>query len=443
MDPRSASNDTARSALGAAFDDIVEWAVSHGASDIHFNVRIADAESMVRFTLDGRYVASDRFKTLPTATALDMLAVAWMRVRGGQGALFDPHAEQQGRIDMQVGRENVLLRWASLATDVGPAVCLRVLRPHACNGHADLSALGYLPSQIEAMQSARDRDGGAIVLAGTVGSGKSTTLATLLNGIPGTRKLVTLEDPVEYGIAGALQSSICRRLDRDDDQAFSAKLRTVKRSALDDLLIGEVRDRQTGQAFMDIVASGTRVYATTHAGSALLVPERLASDFIGVSRDLLASPGILKLIVYQVLLPRLCESCAMPWLGTAAPAERACVESLDASLAHVRKRSPQGCPKCRSEAQALWGYAGRTVVAEYLDPTEDDAILACIRQGDNAGLARWRNHRPRSAADHDDMHNKNVAQCALYKVLQGELDPTDVFGRLDARALHVHGGRQS
>ena len=305
MDPRSASNDTARSALGAAFDDIVEWAVSHGASDIHFNVRIADAESMVRFTLDGRYVASDRFKTLPTATALDMLAVAWMRVRGGQGALLDPHAEQQGRIDMQVGSENVLLRWASLATDVGPAVCLRVLRPHACNGHADLSALGYLPSQIEAMQSARDLDGGAIVLAGTVGSGKSTTLATLLNGIPGTRKLVTLEDPVEYGIAGALQSSICRRLDRDDDQAFSAKLRTVKRSALDDLLIGEVRDRQTGQAFMDIVASGTRVYATTHAGSALLVPERLASDFIGVSRDLLASPGILKLIVYQVLLPRL------------------------------------------------------------------------------------------------------------------------------------------
>ena len=202
IDGRATASETARSALGAAFDDIVAWALAHEASDIHFNVRLAAPESAVRFTIDGRYVAPDRFKAMPSATLLDILAVAWMRVRGGQGAVFDPHAEQQGRISMHTGGSSVLLRWVSLATNAGPSVCLRVLRRQAGSGQDDLTALGYLPSQIEMLRSARDRDGGAIILAGTVGSGKSTTLATLLNGVPQTRKLVTLEDPCHAGGSG-------------------------------------------------------------------------------------------------------------------------------------------------------------------------------------------------------------------------------------------------
>ncbi|WP_350494903.1 ATPase, T2SS/T4P/T4SS family [Neopusillimonas aromaticivorans] len=78
-----------------------------------------------------------------------------------------------------------------------------------------------------------------------------------------------------------------------------------------DVLLGEVRDRETGEAFMDLASSGVNVYTTTHAPSALLVAERLASSVIGVSRDFLATPGILKLVVYQALMPCLCAYCSL------------------------------------------------------------------------------------------------------------------------------------
>ncbi|KAG0753084.1 hypothetical protein G6F22_021605 [Rhizopus arrhizus] len=93
-----------------------------------------------------------------------------MDVRGGNGAVFDPALEQQGRIALDVDTVPLVLRWASLATDAGPSVCLRILRLDAA-ADGDLHALGYLPAQIETLLRAREREGGAIVLAGVVGSG--------------------------------------------------------------------------------------------------------------------------------------------------------------------------------------------------------------------------------------------------------------------------------
>src|SRR5690606_12432302 len=120
-----------------------------------------------------------------------------------------------------------------------PSVCLRILRLDA-QLHADgLESLGYLPGQIDAMDRARLSEGGAIVLAGAVGSGKSTTIAAMLRSIPAHRKVVTLEDPVEYLIPNALQSTIGRDLDAPDGTAFDSKLKTLKRSAMNDLMIGE------------------------------------------------------------------------------------------------------------------------------------------------------------------------------------------------------------
>ena len=153
-------------------------------------------------------------------------------------------------------------------------------------------------------------EGGAIVQAGVVGSGKSTTIATLIRDVPPDRKVITLEDPAEYLSPNALQNTVSRTLDDQDGNAFDAKLKTIKRSAMTDLLIGEIRDLTSARAFMDLAGCGTNLYTTVHAGSALLICERLTSDFIGVSRDLLATPGILKLLVFQCLLPTICVHCA-------------------------------------------------------------------------------------------------------------------------------------
>ncbi|MBO9352531.1 general secretion pathway protein [Bordetella petrii] len=437
---RGAAPATRRPALAAMFLDLVRWGLEQHASDVHINVIRPPGKSEVRYTIDGAYVLPDCFGNMSAATLLDVLAVAWMDVRGGNGAVFDPLAEQQGRISLDIGGRPVTVRWASLATDAGPSVCLRLLRLDAAEGGSSLAELGYLPSQIAMLERARERSGGAIVLAGVVGSGKSTSLATLMRGIAATRKLITLEDPVEYRIGNALQNTVSRALDAADSPVFDAKLKTLKRSAMHDLLIGEVRDRDTGRAFMDLAGCGINVYTTTHTGAAHMIPERLASDFIGVSRDFLATPGVLKLLVYQALLPRLCPSCALPFdalprnAGAAPGADWAMsfaqAHQLDPAM--LRARNPAGCPACRrAQLPQLHGLAGRTVVAEMIEPGHDDHFLHKLRHRDNVGLLRHVRALPRTAPGDPDMAGKSVLDCALYKVSRGLVDPRLVAAQFE------------
>jgi type II secretory ATPase GspE/PulE/Tfp pilus assembly ATPase PilB-like protein len=427
--------DGQASALAAAFHDIVAWGVRQGASDVHFNVHTHLAESEIRYTIGGSYVAPARFRRMPSATLAEMLAVAWMDVRGGNGAVFDPLAEQQGRIRTEVDGCPVMLRWASLAADTGPSVCLRLLRLDACIDDVTLAGLGYLESHIRMLERARVSEGGAIVLAGAVGSGKSTTIASLMRTLPPQRKVITLEDPVEYLIGNALQNTVGRNLEDDSAAVFDAKLKTIKRSAMNDLLIGEIRDRQTGRAFMDLAGAGVNLYTTTHAASAQMIPERLASDFIGVSRDFLAAPGVLKLLVYQALLPRLCAHCALPldslyggaagaqWRAWAARFGR--LYALD--LRPVRVRNPQGCAHCaNAELPHLCGTQGRTVVAEMIEPAHDDDFLECVRARDHLRLRRHLRRRAASAACDPDMRGKSAMDCAVYKAAAGLVDPRDI-----------------
>src|SRR5690606_2449105 len=135
---------------------------------------------------------------MPTATLIDMLSVAWMDIRGGNGAVFDPFIEQHGSLVKQVGDQRIMLRWSSLASDAGPSVCLRLLRRDAVLNLPGLEQLGYLSDQCALIERVMLSEGGAVVFAGTVGSGKSTSLASLIAGLPKHRKVITIEDPVEY-----------------------------------------------------------------------------------------------------------------------------------------------------------------------------------------------------------------------------------------------------
>ena len=437
-----------RSALVSAFDEIIQWALANGASDIHLNACTAQQESTVRFTVAGRYISPERYRNIPTAAMLDMLSVAWMDVQGGNGAVFDPLVEQQGRLRRRIEGRNILLRWASLATDAGPSVCLRLLVMDQNSLTPDLATLGYLPSQVSAFERARLVEGGAIVLAGVVGSGKSTTIATLIRDVPSDRKVITLEDPAEYLIPNALQNTVSRTLDEHDGNAFDAKLKTIKRSAMTDLLIGEIRDLTSGRAFMDLAGCGTNLYTTVHAGSALLICERLTSDFIGVSRDLLATPGILKLLVFQCLLPTVCVHCACcadqlmelaVWrcgagILRSARWRRTWLEGIERSLAIPRRalrfRSPQGCLRCgQSRDEVLCGTGGRIVVAEMIEPGHAPAFLAGVKNRDAIGLHAWFNARPRSALEDACMDGKTVLEAALYQMALGRIDPKDIEGR--------------
>ncbi len=436
-----AVRDSSPTALADAFQELVDWGVHNDASDLHINIRVQEAESDVYFTLSGRYVAPERFQRIPTATLMEMLAVAWMDIRGGNGAVFDPLIEQQGSLIKSVDGRPVLLRWASLATDQGPSVCLRLLRRDGATSLKSLSGLGYLPHQIQAIDHALHTSGGAILFAGRVGSGKSTTLASLMARIPSHRKVITLEDPVEYLIPGALQNTLVRNLGEPAHAAYASKLRTLKRSAMNDVLLGEIRDQETGRAFMDLAGSGVSVYSTTHAPSAALIPERLASDFIGVSRDFMATPGVLKLLVYQVLVPELCAQCALPlrellhnhqlrrmWTGTRSFSEwlDAVSHAYSGAIEGLRIRNPQGCPACLLQhAPDLGGYCGRTVVAEHLVPSVQSHFLQSIRQADSLAYLL---ERPEPVFDAQAELNEltSAMHCAMHKSLAGQIDPRDI-----------------
>ncbi len=445
--PGHASKDQPgqRSSVIAAFDEILVWACQHRASDIHMNVSRHLSNSEIRFTLGGQYVLPERFSRMPSKLLSDMLSVVWMDIVGGNGAVFDPNIEQQGRLNRTVEGRQVQIRWASLATDRGPSVCLRLLTLDQGETTLSLSQLGYLPSQVEAMERCQASPGGAIVLAGTVGAGKSTTIATLMRSIPSQRKVITIEDPVEYLIPNALQNTVARDLGQDDLSAFDAKLKTVKRCAMNDLLIGEIRDQVGGRALIDLAGTGVSLYTTVHASSALLIPERLASELIGVPRDLLSTPGVLKLLVYQRLMPTLCQHCALDTDQMLLDAGWKCAQqivrtpiwkkhwlerlanTLQADISRVRFRQELGCESCRQPGLSeLNGYDGRTVLAEVIEPGLESEFLVCLARRDPISLYRWFDSRPKSALSDADMAGKSVFECALYKMLGGLIDPREV-----------------
>ena len=250
-----------------------------------------------------------------------------------------------------------------------------------------------------------------------------------------------------------------RTLDEHDGNAFDAKLKTIKRSAMTDLLIGEIRDLTSGRAFMDLAGCGTNLYTTVHAGSALLICERLTSDFIGVSRDLLATPGILKLLVFQCLLPTVCEHCALNsgqmfdlpvWRCAAgvarSPRWRAdWLDGLERSHALsrglLRFRSPRGCVRCGpARDEALCGNAGRTVVAEMIEPGRSPRFLAGVKNRDSLGLHEWFGARRRSSLDDPCMDGKTVLQAALYKMAIGRIDPRDIEARFGPLGCELPAG---
>jgi len=441
----SVSEDSAHS---SAFNDMVAWGLAHGASDIHLNVQRTRVQSSVYFTIAGRYVCPERYRQIPTATLLEMLSVAWMGVQGGNGAVFDPMIEQQGRLGLWLDDRYVMLRWASLATDAGPSVCLRVLVTDQDSLTPNLHALGYLNSQVQALHRARSQAGGAVILAGVVGSGKSTTIATLMREIPSDRKVITLEDPAEYLIPNALQNTICRTLDENDGESFDTKLKTIKRSAMNDLLIGEIRDTAGGRAFMDLAGCGVNLYTTVHAGSALLISDRLASSFIGVARDLLSTPGILKLLVYQCLIARLCVHCAQDvrqvihlgrWICANGIARditwfkqwlQTIETHLGVSAECFRFRNETGCQQCQSSpVSSLNGTHGRTVVEEMIEPVAEPDFLDGLKRQDGLWLYDWFHSRACTPLADSDMTGKTAMQVAVYKMSQGLVDPRQVESR--------------
>lgn len=394
--PVGVKASTPKHVLVSLLDDLIAWALRSDASDIHLTIRQGREYADIAFTVNGCCIRPAQFGELSTQMVHELLAVSWMTVQGGNGAVFDLTCEQQGRFERTIAGEQVGIRWASLVVQAGVSVCWRLLNRACWQEPPALDALGYGAKEQARLLRATHGHGGLVVFAGLVGSGKSTSLAALMKLIPLTRKVITLEDPIEYVIDNALQCQVAGFEAQAAAGQLASKLKTIKRSAAHDVLIGELRDRLGGQAVVDLVLGGTNVYTTVHASSALQILTRLSSELIGVPESLLAMTGFVKLLVYQVLLKQLCPKCALTvndWLAHAdswthglpmvGQSKRDWLERLaqatGADWQMWRFRNPQGCEQCqRTDNSQSAGYRSRLLIAEMIEPATLPAFYPAL-----------------------------------------------------------------
>ena len=275
------------------------------------------------------------------------------------------------------------------ATRTAPVHAPLLLRRGACPGPEEL---GFTDEECRILARVRGTLRGAVMIGGETGSGKSTTVAVCLERqqeeFGGTLNVVTVEDPVEYPIRGAVQTSVSTAAQGEDrGKAFARALMHFCRINPSSGMVSEIRDAEAARQVMRFVDTGHQVWTTIHADSANGIVFRLL-DF-GVPPAQLCKPGNFALLMKQVLVPVLCETCRLPADGRLP---RWLERELESSEG-LYVRNPQGCHECRREAaigDLAWrGYSKSSVVAEMIVP--DEGYLEFVRQRDPIGALRyWR-----------------------------------------------------
>lgn len=432
------------SSLWSQFENMVDFALRNDASDLHLEIDRQRERSCVGFRVDGKLVRPRPFE-IKTLDLLDTSAYLYnLHAQSGSENAFNENKPQACQIRADIHGARLLFRWASNQSARGTKVVMRMLRQDETQTVRTLEELGYLPDQVVVWKRAIGRLGGGIVIAGVVGSGKSTTGQTIMTMLPESMAKYTVEDPVEYIIPGTTQFSVSRAMTDVGADPFIAVKRQLKRMDPDAVLIGEIRDRESAGLFRDIAESGHRAFSTVHAPSAIdTIAMRLTSDELGIPVDVIATPGFMNLLVYQALLPLNC-SCRLTHRDTQAVDEAylARIERVfGIERSALRFANPEGCPHCRREGlPELHGVKGRTVVAEMIEL--DQTMLQFFRDRQNLELKRYVRSLNRASFLEPSTVGKTVLEVAMYKVAQGLIDPREVefkFGSFEQYEQHTHG----
>lgn len=339
-------------------NELIERAQKARASDIH--IEPGENETLVRFRVDGllRRVSEVPLRDTPQIVAR-IKTMAQMRV--------DEHRlPQDGRATVRIDGQPLDLRVVSAPTIYGEQVSMRILDPN--QAMLSLEDLGMSAQNLENYTRSISRPHGVCLVTGPTGSGKSTTLYSSLSRVVSPdKKLISIEDPVEYRLPGITQMDVSAPI---EELNFASALRSILRSDPDVIMVGEIRDRETAQIAIDAALTGHFLYSTLHTNSALGTVVRL--DRMGVDRFLVAEA--IEVLVAQRLIRTLC-SCKVPRLLDEAAMRtlRAPLWALQQGSQTVYGPSPQGCEKCAGQ-----GFRGRTGVHEVL-PFSEEMRLAIIR----------------------------------------------------------------
>jgi len=348
-----------------AVNDLLEKAVELRATDIH--VEPFRGALVLRMRIDGL------LRVVPTpADVLPQALISRIKILAGLN-IAERRLPQDGAAHLRVARSDIDIRVATMPTQIGESAVIRLLPKD--RGVLEIAKLGLADHDRETLRRLLDLPHGMIVVTGPTGSGKTTTLATMLTALNDPiRKILTIEDPVEYEIRGINQSQVKPEI----GLTFAAALRAFVRQDPDVIMVGEVRDPETAHIVIHAALTGHLVLTTLHTETAAAAVPRLLD--LGVEPFLLQST--LRAVIAQRLVRILCERCKTEHrLTTASMAAEPRYGMLGLKIGD-RVHEPKGCERCGGA-----GYRGRTGVFEVLEINDDVRALIAART-DSGTIAR-------------------------------------------------------
>lgn len=342
-------------------DLVLISAAKLNASDVH--IEPGQDDFLIRYRIDG--ILQDVLKMKISAYKFLLSRIKFLAK-----LKMDVSSEpQDGRFTIKRGSDEIDLRVSTLPAAYGESIVLRLLGQEMSIKR--LADLGFRPDALKIIQEAISKPHGMILNTGPTGSGKSTTLYAVIMDLkkPGV-KIISLEDPIEYRIAGVEQSQI----DPEANYTFADGLRAAMRQDPDILMVGEIRDKETAEIAVQAALTGHLLLSTLHSNTAAAALPRLLE--IGVRPFLLA--GSINLIMAQRLVRKICSKCAEDFVPSEAvwaeiqsvlasakeKIEPQIAKILDLPANQVKLKRGKGCPACGQT-----GFSGRQVIVEVLVPT--------------------------------------------------------------------------
>lgn len=327
------------------------------ASDIHVEPGKFDVK--VRYRIDGVM----QMMPMPPKRAQDAI-ISRLKIMSGMD-ISEKRIPQDGRIKIQIAGRSVDLRVSALPAYYGASMVMRILDKESLK--LGLGQLGFNPDDQQTWEVLLEDSTGVILVTGPTGSGKTTTLYASLHSLnKADKKLITVEDPVEYQLAGINQVQIKHEIGWD----FSRALRAIFRQDPDIVMVGEIRDLETAEIAIKAALTGHLVFSTLHTNDAPSAFVRLVD--IGVKPFLVAS-GV-RAVLGQRLVRTNCTTCKAPYVPEDIEMTRL---GFPVELDTIELMHGEGCDNCHST-----GYTGRLGVYELL--SMDDEMRAMILEGSSS-----------------------------------------------------------
>lgn len=353
--------------------DLVYEAVKENVSDIHIQVR--QGHSKIRMRRNGEL---QLFAEWSEKLGREIASVAFNKETDHATSHFNPFIPQDASMPLKVEGRDIRLRLASVPAHGGFDMVMRILATGE-ERILTLEDLGYTKNQVEIIKTAMKLPYGAIIVAGPTGSGKTTTLASCMEMVEASQKLYSIEDPVEKVVEAATQVPVNTE---KEDRSFASMGRAALRMDPDVIILGEMRDEDTAHVMVRASITGHLVLTTLHTNRATAIITRLVD--MGISPVLLSDSSVLRCLVCQRLIPKVCKSCAIPLRESEkhAPFIADWEKIIGSDKMDKIKARGKGCSVCHGT-----GVSGRTVVAEVIWVDEEGRHF--IQKSDTLGWEKY------------------------------------------------------